>query len=381
MQTERLEAGLREYTRVLYDHALHIDDDPDHIHSLLASGLLPFRQFAGLPVEYNDDPLRIDGEAYYLTSCEERVVASEQLARGDASMIVGAPGASMSGVLIDTLASPNQKQRFYTAVASGPVWTFFALSEPEHGSDAMSIETVIDADQRLHGVKRYIGNAARAQIGAIFARSKPGPLGLGAVLIETDRPGFQASPLPALGMRGVQLSEIRLQAVEIEDDDVLGMHLSPSRRGILGAVKVFDKLRPVVGSLALGVAQAALDYLAAVRRELRIDQRSHLDRFSQRIIATRHVIRTAARLADRDRPDSALSASAKVMAVELAEEVTCSAPDYLGPGWRLDHPYLDKLVRDARGLEFMEGTATIQRLHVANGHLQRTPRPPEDGRR
>lgn len=376
MITTRLQDALRPFQRTLRDHALAIDSDPRNISRVLESGV-PFHQFAGLPMEFANDPLRIDGEAHYLTSCEERVVATETLATGDASMVVGAPGASMSGVLIDALASDRQRERFYTRVAERPIWTFFGLTEPSRGSDAASLETRVDGDGsgegKLIGHKKFVGNAARAEIGVIFARFRPGPLGIGAVLVETDRPGFAAAPLETLGFRGVQLSEIRLDDVPVEGADLLGEHLTPSRRGILGAVQVFNALRPVVGALGLGIASAGLDYVRRERRSLRQDEASMMEDFDSRLKSVRTLVRRAAVLVDNGYADGAASSAAKVLSVELAGEVTRQVPQLLGGAIRWEHPYLDKIRRDVGALELMEGTSLIQRQNVATGYLQRGP--------
>ncbi|PPF42359.1 acyl-CoA dehydrogenase [Pseudoclavibacter sp. AY1F1] len=374
MIAERLQDALLPFQHTLREHALAIDSDPRSISRVLDSGV-PFHQFAGLPREFASDPLRVDGEALYLTSCEERVIATEILATGDASMVVGAPGASMSGVLIDALGSNRQRERFYSRVAERPIWTFFGLTEPNRGSDAASLETLVDGDGsgegRLIGHKKFVGNAARAEIGVVFARFRPGPLGIGAVLVETDRRGFEATPLKTLGFRGVQLSEIQLDAVPVVGADLLGEHLTPSRRGILGAVQVFNALRPVVGALGLGIASAGLDYVRRERRSLRQDEAATMENFDARLQTVRALVRRAAALVDNGQADGAMSSAAKVLSVELASAVTQQMPRLVGGAIRWEHPYLDKLRRDVGALELMEGTSLIQRQNVATGYLQR----------
>lgn len=374
MNTDALQAALRPHAEVLRRHALAIDADPTSLHSLLGSGEVPFRQLSGLPPEYVDDPLRVDGEPLHIRTCLARAVASETLAWGDASVVVGAHGPSMSGVLVDDLGDDEQRDRFYSVVADTPTWTFFALTEPDRGSDAGAMSASLSGDGvgggLLQGTKKYVGNAARASTGVLFARHRPGPLGVGVYLVDATRPGLDATPLTTLGLRGVELSEIRLRDVVVEPADVLGRHLSPTRRGLLGAVRTFTRLRPVVGALGLGVAQAAHDYVVDNRRTLRVHERASLDRFADRLHATRTMVRSAAAAADQDPTDGTLSALAKAAAITLADDLTAAAPAFFGAGSRWEHPLLDKLIRDVRGLELMEGTTTIQRLTVARGYLQ-----------
>lgn len=361
---------LRPVAVALRERALAVDADPGALHALLDSGVLPYRQLGGFPPGYLDDPLRVRGVPVLVRTCVERAVVAETLAWGDASVVVGAPGPSMSGVVVDDLADDEQRDRFYRHVAQPRTWTFFGLTEPDRGSDAAALETAVAAGGVLRGHKKYVGNVARASLGVVFARHRPGPLGVGVYLVDTARPGFDAAPLVTTGMRAVQLGEVRLRDVPLRPEDTLGRHLSPSRRGLLGAVRTFNRLRPVVAALAVGVTQAALDYVRAERSSFRADERRLLETFDDRLHAARALVLQAARGADADPADGTLPAAAKATALDLAEEVTRAVPALLGPGARWEHPYLDKLVRDVPGLEMMEGTRTVQRLTLAQGWLQ-----------
>ncbi|NMF30387.1 acyl-CoA dehydrogenase family protein [Cellulosimicrobium aquatile] len=366
---------LRPVAVALRERALAVDADPGALHTLLDAGVLPYRQLGGFPPGYLDDPLRVRGVPVLVRTCVERAVVAETLAWGDASVVVGAPGPSMSGVVVDDLADDEQRDRFYRHVAQPGTWTFFGLTEPDRGSDATALETAVVAGgvptgAVLRGHKKYVGNVARASLGVVFARHRPGPLGVGVYLVDTARPGFDAAPLVTTGMRAVQLGEVRLRDVPLRPEDTLGRHLSPSRRGLLGAVRTFNRLRPVVAALAVGVTQAALDYVRAARSSFLADERLLLETFDDRLHAARALVLQAARGADADAADGTLPAAAKATALDLAEEVTRAVPALLGPGARWEHPYLDKLVRDVPGLEMMEGTRTVQRLTLAQGWLQ-----------
>jgi acyl-CoA dehydrogenase len=73
---------------------------------------------------------------------------------------------------------------------------------------------------------------------------------------------------------------------------------------------------------------------------------------------------------DRDPTQGHLASAAKAGAARLAERVTLAALEFFGPGSRLEHPMLDKLARDARAVEHMEGTTNIQRLIVFGGLIR-----------
>ncbi|MGH3265625.1 MAG: acyl-CoA dehydrogenase family protein [Trebonia sp.] len=86
-----------------------------------------------------------------------------------------------------------------------------------------------------------------------------------------------------------------------------------------------------------------------------------------RLQSVRHLVRLAAAAVDRDPGDGYRASAAKASAARLAEDATRAVVRMLGPAARFEHPLVDKWVRDARGVEFMEGTRNVHRLAVAQG--------------
>ncbi|MBZ6137241.1 acyl-CoA dehydrogenase family protein [Streptomyces olivaceus] len=361
----------REWSADFRVAARALDQDPDRIKDFLdLPGVRCLGTF-GIPPGYAE-PLAVGAHRYTGTTALERAVLTENLARGDVGMVLASPGVSMSGVLMEQLGDQEQRDRFYSAVAASPTWTAFALTEPDRGSDASAITTALrpaeDGGLLLAGQKRYIGNACRARFASVLARTRPGPLGVTAVLVDAESPGFRATPLPTLGLRGAQLSAVELDGVEVEPWQVLGRHLSPARRGIWSCVQVFNRLRPTVAALALGVAAAAHAYVAERRPSATGADRDRIEDLGLRICATRALVHRAAAEVDATGRGRVASA-AKARACDLAEHATLAACDLLGPAARANHPELDRLVRDARGVEFMEGTRNIQHLNLFQGLL------------
>ncbi|MEU7823707.1 acyl-CoA dehydrogenase family protein [Catellatospora sp. NPDC049133] len=371
-----LQAEARQWADEMRPHALRVDRDPDAISTLTHLAVLSRLGTLQIPAEYNPRPLLLSGERFYLTSALERVVFLEETAYGDLGITLASPGAPMSGVVVDAMGDPAQKESFFGRLLDRPTWTFFALTEPDRGSDAGHLQCRLErpADggpARLHGDKRYVGNAARADLGVVFARIGGGPLGLGAVLVEAGTPGYSAEPIPTLGVRGAQLAALRLTGVAVPDEQVLGRHLPATRRGALGWLRTFNLLRPVVATMGVGVARAAYEYVLAQRPTARGDAGDRLARMAHDIETVRRLTRRSAEAVDRDADDGHLASVAKVSAARLAERVTVAALQMLGPGARFEHPLLDKLARDARAVEYMEGTSTIQRLGVFKDLLRR----------
>jgi alkylation response protein AidB-like acyl-CoA dehydrogenase len=120
--------------------------------------------------------------------------------------------------------------------------------------------------------------------------------------------------------------------------------------------------------MGVGLAQATLDYVREHRPPTPggADQ-DRLVRIDRRIDAVRRLTFAAAHAVDRDPDSGYLANAAKHQAAQLAEHVTLAALRRFGPGARVEHPLLDKFARDARGLEFMEGTGNIQRLSLFGG--------------
>lgn len=365
-----LRGQVREWARDFRGLALELDAEPDAVHRHLDLPAVRYLSTLIVPPEWGGEPVVAGGRRFHGMAALERAVVMEELACADAGMLLAAPGPSMSGVLVDLLADDEQKKWFYGRLLDGPQWTFFGLTEPGHGSDATALRTRLSPDGVLDGAKRYVGNATRAGTGVVFARTGPGPLGITAVLVDTSAPGYSATPLDILGLRGARISELTLSGIAIPPDRVLGRHLSPARRGMWACVQTFNRLRPGVAAVALGIARAAHDYVTANRSGLTPARQCALDRLRRRIDGARELVHLAASTVDAKGDAGYVASAAKARACRLAEEATLEACGFFGPGARLDHPLLDKLCRDARGVEFMEGTGNMQKLNLFQGLIK-----------
>ncbi|MEI5527103.1 acyl-CoA dehydrogenase family protein [Streptomyces brasiliscabiei] len=374
-RTRAIQRRARAWARELRPLALELDQDPDAIHRHLDAALVSYLSRMTVPPEFNPDPVVVDGHRFYGTGTLERVVVAEEAAVGDTGMLLASPGPLMAGVLVDVLGDERQKAWFYGRIMEKPTWTFFALTEPDRGSDAGAMDTTLTPDGDRHfvlrGAKHHIGNAARADLGIVFARTRPGPLGVTAVLVETSAAGFAAVALETIGLRGLRLAAVTLDDVRVPADQVLGRHLRPTQRGMWSAVQGLNRLRPGVAAVGLGIARAAYEYVLENRRAPSAAERRRLDRLGLRLTALRQLVwRSAIAVDDNDPSAGYLASAAKARASRLAEEATLAALGFFGPGARLDHPLLDKLARDARGVEFMEGTGNIQKLNLFSGLVQ-----------
>jgi alkylation response protein AidB-like acyl-CoA dehydrogenase len=365
-----LRGAAAETAPELRAHALALDADPaDMAPHLGVEGFDLVRRLT-VPERYGGRPLRIGPFTYTAGSSLQTLVWMTELARGDAGMVMAAPGPSLAGILLDHLGDEEQRAHFHRRQADGAAWAFFAVTEPGRGSDAAAMETALrpeppSGQRLLTGTKKYIGNGARGGIGVVFARTGPGPLGIRAALVEACAPGFSATALDTAGLRGAALGEIRLAGVPVPEEHLLARHLPATRRGLWGAVRVFTTVRPQVAALAAGTGLACLDLVRAERPGA-----PGLAALDSRLAGCLRLVHEAGAALDAGRDASLLSSAAKLSAVAAAREASRFAVRALGPAALVDHPLLEKWCRDVAAFEFMEGTSDIQRLHVARERVR-----------
>jgi acyl-CoA dehydrogenase len=268
-------------------------------------------------------------------------------------------------------------RRWVVPVARGEAVAAFALTEPEHGSDAAAIELTAeraDGGYRLSGIKTWISNAPDADVYTIFARTTPGAgaQGVTAFVLPGDAHGLGGRPIDLVS--GHPIGRLELDGVSVPAENVLG----ELDAGFRVAMRMLDLFRPSVGAFAVGMAQAALDaavahaaHREAFGKTLRQFQAvSHrLAEMATRTEAARLLVYSAAARYDssegRDPGVTKASAMAKLFATEAAQFVVDSAVQIHGAAaLEAGHP-LERLYREVRGPRIYEGTSEIQREVIA----------------
>ncbi|MCS6855880.1 MAG: acyl-CoA dehydrogenase family protein, partial [Elioraea sp.] len=194
----------------------------------------------------------------YLAHC----VAMEEVSRASAS--VGLSYGAHSNLCINQIrlnGTEEQKRRYLPKLVSGEHLGALAMSEPNAGSDVVSMR--LRADKRgdryiLNGTKLWITNAHYADVLVVYAKTDPaaGKDGITAFIVERGFKGFRpAQKLDKLGMRGSPTSEIVFEDCEVPEENVLGR--------VGGGVRVLmsglDYERAVLAAGPLGIMQACLD--------------------------------------------------------------------------------------------------------------------------
>jgi acyl-CoA dehydrogenase len=278
---------------------------------------------------------------------------------------------------------PGVVAEWLPRLAAGDAVAGLALTEPEAGSDAASLElaAVRDGDTyRLTGEKVFISHAPDADVYSVFARTGGGPRakGITAFAVPRDLPGLTGEPLSLLSPHPI--GRLRFDDVPVPASHLLG----ELDAGWDVAMRTFDLFRPSVGAFAVGMAQAALDAAVAYAGERRAFGRtlrefqgvSHqLADVATRLQAARLLVHSAASAFDSGAEEiSHLSAMAKLYATESAQVAVDVAIQVCGARALERGHVLEHLYREVRAPRIYEGASEIQREIIARHLFRPEPR-------
>ncbi len=294
-----------------------------------------------------------------------------ELARGDASLCTffGVhSGLAMHS--ISMLGSEEQKQHWLPAMARMEKIGAFALTEPEHGSDAVALETRahrVGNEYVLDGAKRWIGNASFADVIVVWARDDEG--NVGGFLVEKGTPGFEPTVMTGkVAKRAVWQADITLKDVRIPAENRLA-----NARSFKDTALVLTATRSGVAWEAVGHAVAAYEIALKYSKE-RIQFGKPLANFQ--IIQTKLATMLAnvttmqllclrlAQLQEEGKMTAAMASLAKMNNARLAREVVADAREMLGGNGILLEYHIARHHADIEAVFTYEGTDTVQSLIV-----------------
>jgi glutaryl-CoA dehydrogenase len=299
-------------------------------------------------------------------------IVARELARADGSFntFFGVHSGLAMGA-IDLLGSEVQKARWLPPMARLETIGAFGLTEPEHGSDSVSLETTAqrDGDEYLiNGAKRWIGNASFADVVIIWARDEAGDVG--AYLVEKGTPGFDPSTVIGgkIGKRAVWQAEISLTDVRVPAENKLA-HANTFK----DANRVLNQTRSGAAWECVGHAMACLE--AALRYA---GERSQFGRtiagfqLVQGKLATMSAATTAmqlycfrlTQLQEAEALTGAMASLAKLHNVRQAKLVCSEARDILGGNGLLIDYHVSRHLTDMEIVDTYEGTDSVQSLIV-----------------
>ena len=301
------------------------------------------------------------------------VVAMEEISRGSAS--VGLSYGAHSNLCVNQIrrvGSDAQKRKYLPGLMSGEHVGSLAMSEPEAGSDVVSMK--LRAEKRgdryvLNGNKFWITNAPDADVLVVYAKTDPraGPRGITAFIIERGFKGFSTGPkLDKLGMRGSGTCELIFQDCEVPEENVMG----GEGKGVNILMSGLDYERAVLAAGSLGIMQACMDVAIPYIHErkqfgqpigtFQLMQGKLADMYTT-MNATRAYVYAVAKACDRGGPTRKDAAGAILYAAEKATWMALETIQILGGnGYINDYP-AGRLLRDAKLYEIGAGTSEIRR--------------------
>ncbi len=281
---------------------------------------------------------------------------------------------------INSFGTEEQKSKYLSDLATGKNLGCFALSEPESGSDAASINTTAvkkGSEYILNGTKSWITNGAEADVAVIFTttdKSKKSR-GITVFIVDLNTPGITVGKSEKkLGIKATSTTQFILEDCRVPECSMLGSEGD----GFKIAMQTLDMGRIAAASQAVGIAQAALDASVEYSKERKtfgspiIDHQGiqfMIAEMSTKIEAARLLTWQAAGLKDKGMKFTKQSAMAKLFAAETAMWVTTKAIQiHGGNGYTTDYP-VERYFRDAKITEIYEGTSEIQKIVIARQTL------------
>ena len=326
------------------------------------------------------------GERKKRTTNVDTVLAAEEMAWGDAGLLLCLPGPGLGAPPIRSTGTPEQKERFFGIfkdMSTELRWGAYALTEPGAGSDVAGIRTSCRKEGDtwvLNGRKCYITNGARASWNVVFATIDPslGRAGHRAFVVEKGTPGASVGRIEdKMGLRASETAELVFDDCRVSEANLLGGEEKyVSKEGFMAAMKTFDNTRPIVASVALGIGRAAYEYARDFAKENYALSRhtpryaaiaEKLARVGRQLETARLLTWRAAWLADEEIPNAKEASMSKASAGQAAIRACIEAIEICGAEGSIqkDHQLLEKWFRDIKVYDIFEGTGQIQRIVIS----------------
>jgi acyl-CoA dehydrogenase len=309
----------------------------------------------------------------------ETCLISEELNYGCAGITNSIAANDLATLPLLIAGSDEQKKTYLGGLMKKLSFCAFAITEPGAGSDVAGMSTSYrrEGDEYvINGTKHFISNGSVADWYVTFATSdkRLKHKGISCFVFPATTPGITSRRMHGkLGQRAADTAEIFYEDVRIPASALVGRE----GEGFKYAMGTFDKSRPEIGAIAIGISQRALDECLKYSR-----QRSAFGQpianfqavqfmmadMAINIEASRLLTYKAAWLVDRDAPPNEVSSIAKAFSADACMQNTINAVQIFGGyGYMKEYP-VEKLMRDAKLLQIYEGTSQIQRVVIAR-HL------------
>jgi acyl-CoA dehydrogenase len=305
------------------------------------------------------------------------VMSIAEMCWGDTGLLLSMPRQGLGNSAIASVADEEQLERFQGT------WAAMAITEPGMGSDSASITTtaVKDGDEYvLHGEKIFVTSGDRADSVVVWATldKSMGRAAIKSFVVTKGTPGMNVERLEhKLGIRASDTAVITFTDCRVPAANLLGSPDIDVKQGFAGAMATFDNTRPLVASMAVGCARAALDLTRDLLTQAGVEvdydrpaqvQSAAAAKFLQMEAdweAAQLLTMQAAWMADNRKPNSLEASMAKAKAGRVGSDITLSCVELAGTVGYSEVELLEKWSRDSKILDIFEGTQQIQLLIVA----------------
>ena len=317
-------------------------------------------------------------------------IVSEELSRGILSVGSVMTRGIITGTLLLSHGTDEQKKKFLPGIARGETMTAAAFTEPDSGSDSGSMitkATKVDGGYILNGAKAWCTYANRANFLTVLARTDPDTSkrrkGLSIFLVEKEpgddiiHPNIKGEPIPTVGYHGMRSYNLALEDVFVPEENLIG---GEENKGFYQLMATYESARLQTAARAVGVAQAAFDYALQYSKEREqfgkpISEhqaiRMKLSEMATELEASRQLVYYAASMKDSGKRCDLEAGMAKVKSAKAVEYITREAMQILGGyGYSKEFP-VERYWRDARVISIFEGTSEIQHEVIAKSLLNK----------
>jgi alkylation response protein AidB-like acyl-CoA dehydrogenase len=300
----------------------------------------------------------------------------EALSYGDVPVAAYLTIHNMASWMIDRFGSEDLRQRYLPRLTTMELIASYCLTEPGSGSDAAAMRTTakLDGDHYvLNGGKAFISGGGVSDVYVVMARTGgEGPKGVSAFVVEKGAPGLSfGANERKMGWNAQPTAQVNFDNCRVPVDNRIGQEGEGFRFAMMG----LDGGRLNIASCSLGGAQFALDTAKAYLetrnqfgRPLKDFQalQFKLADMATELEAARLIVRRAAHALDAKHPEATkLCAMAKRFATDAGFQVANDALQlHGGYGYLQDYP-LERVVRDLRVHQILEGTNEIMRVIIA----------------
>ena len=309
------------------------------------------------------------------------VLSIAEMCWGDVGLLLAMPRQGLGNAAIAAVANEEQLQRF------GGTWAAMAITEPGCGSDSAAIRTTATKDGDhyvLNGEKIFVTSGERADAVVVWATldKSLGRAAIKSFLVRKDNPGMKVERLEhKLGIRASDTAVLTFTDCRVPREDLLGSEEIDTKQGFAGAMATFDNTRPLVASMAVGCARAALDLTRDLLEQAGVEidydrpgklQSAAAAKFLQMEAdweGAKLLMMQAAWMADNRKPNSLQASMAKAKAGRVGSDVTLSCVDLAGLVGYSETELLEKWARDSKILDIFEGTQQIQQLTIAGSRV------------